>query len=288
MDPRLVKNFVNVDQDKIVGYLHEKNKGREMGVLEFEVDDNWIDHFSPSCGRNVDKHALNMTFDEFAERALYESSAKKHSGLYAGFETITDPQTVTDILGFDIHNVTSGTYRSNNLFGSNFPKDIMSASLHCAPIDSVAVQLFGTKTWLFVSPKDVNKIGNLPFPTILTFPLTDDELLSQVDNIYVAVQKPGDLLYFGPNWCHAVHTSGGPNFMFNIRYFNKEKLLKCPKKQVFKALTRKLSRGSASKPSETSGLYPILYNDLMNWMDNCGPSKAMDRLMSKVYAMIKD
>jgi len=282
--PRLVKEFAVVDHDKTVEFLYKRNKGRHMRMLDFGAD--VLDHFSPSCSRGFSV-PRETAFDEYAENHLFSNKSSNHSGLYAGFESITDSDDVQKLLGRDLRNLGNGDYKQNNLFTSNFDKDLMSATLHCAPLDSVSIQLFGTKTWFFVGPQDLNNFQNVPFPTAFNVPMTDDELLSKIRNVHVAVQRPGDLVYFGPNWCHAVFTSKGPNLMFNLRYLTKEKLLRTlPFKQIFKSFFRKLTRSFAMVPQDNLVKFPYIYHDISNWMTDCGPSDALNRLIAKGKSLL--
>lgn len=183
--PMLVKNVLDTDQDKIVEEMTRRNKGRDMRMLTFE---DWTTpHFSPSCGAL--ESSITKSFDEYSTSHLFTNVADNHSYYYAGFEAITDAQTVNDMTGLDVE--TLGDYKQNNLFTSNFPHEILTASLHCAPIDSFTMQLIGTKTWFFVSPEDLTGVDSVPMPTSFPLPITDDDFISKVKNVYVLKQEPG-------------------------------------------------------------------------------------------------
>jgi hypothetical protein len=209
--PVHIKNAINVDQGSLMEILSKGNAGKKMRMISFE---NWTEpHFSPSCAQmNIPQM---IEFDSYAKAHLFTNVSDQHTHLYAGFESITDPALLTDILGFDVTSLYE--YRQNNLFTSNFAKELLSAPMHCAPIDSLTFQLVGTKTWYFVSPDDLASLPSVPMPTCFNMPMTDDELLSRIKNIHIIKQGPGDAVYFGPHWCHAVSTEAGPNVMFNMR-----------------------------------------------------------------------
>lgn len=273
--PVLVKNFTSIDEEKIIQKIIEANAGKELRMLSFE---NWKEpHFSPSCA--IPLPIKSVKFDEFG-RNHFGKNAQNHSYWYAGFEAITDAKAVEELTGYSWRE--SVDYRQNNMFVSNFPHEILTAPLHGAPIDSVSVQLFGTKTWYFISPEDITAIPTVPMPTIFTLPMTDDELLSKLKHVYVVKQEPGDLLYFGPHWSHAVSTSAGPNLMFNIRVNGMEKLKQGPKSLLMKLLFRKFTRVFAGLPQDNMVNYPILYEDLNAYYPECEKSQMFAKLLEQV------
>jgi len=277
--PRHVKNMLNVDHDKIIDLLSEKNAGKKMRMLSFE---NWhTPHISTAC--NDFKIPKEVAFDEFAKNHLYKDVSDNHSDLYAGFEAITDANTLDDLLGIDI--LSLGDYRQNNLFASNFKQEIMSAGMHCAPIDSLTFQLIGTKTWYFVSPENLAEIQNIPMPTAFPLPLTDDELLQKIKSIYVVKQGPGDVVYFGPHWCHAVSTSKGPNVMFNLRYNNPDLIKAGPLSLSLKVFIRLMTRTLGGLPQENTKEFPLIFSDLNSWFTDCGISTALVQIFEKIQSM---
>ncbi|CAM9134093.1 unnamed protein product, partial [Ectocarpus fasciculatus] len=277
--PVHVKNIMQVDQDKVIGIMAKRNKGRNMRMISFE---NWTTpHISPSCA--MLKASVLASFDEYAESHLFSEVANNHSYLYAGFESITDPETIEEFTGLDIK--TLGDYRQNNLFTSNFPKEILTAAMHCAPIDSLTLQLLGTKTWYFVSPEDLAKVQNIPMPTAFNLPMTDDELLAAFSNIHIVKQGPGDAMYFGPHWCHAVSTSPGPNLMMNMRYNNIPLVKKGPLSLTAKLMIRYMTRTMGGLPQDNTIHFPVIYDDLNQYYDKCGESEGMKQLFQSVIEM---
>ena len=277
--PTLVKGLLKTDQDKIVGEMTKRNKGKDMRMLTFE---DWKSpHFSPSCGSL--ESSITKSFDEYSTNHLFTDVADNHSYYYAGFEAITDAATVNDMTGLRVE--TLGDYKQNNLFTSNFPHEILTATTHCAPIDSFTMQLIGTKTWFFVSPEDLAKVNAVPMPTSFPLPITDDDFISKVSNIYVLRQEPGDVMYFGPHWCHAVSTAEGPNLMMNMRYFSMSKLADGPVKLFVKMLIRKFlsPRGTGLNPQDNKLLYPGIYDALTLWYnETCGKSEWFSALHARV------
>jgi hypothetical protein len=279
--PTLVKGVLDTDQDKIVEEMTKRNKGRTMRMLSFEGHNH--PHFSTSCA-GMD-HSVTKLFDDYASNHLVSSAANNHSYLYAGFEAITDAQTINDITGLNVE--TMGDYKQNNLFTSNFPHEVFTAATHCAPIDSFTMQLIGTKTWYFVSPEDLADIQSVPMPTSFPLPLTDDELLSKVKQIYIVRQEPGDVMYFGPHWCHAVSTAPGPNLMMNMRYKDFPKILRGPIKLSLKIIARFFlsNRGDGKNPQDNKLLYPGIYEALNDWYSDCGESEWFSALQKRTTGL---
>ena len=282
----IVKNFLKInetsDRDIMMEKLRKANAGKELRLLNFE---HWkIPHFSPSCSQG-DVSTSNMPFDEYAEKYMIGENANNHTYLYAGFESITSPDDVEDVTGYDWRKELA-EYRHNNLFISNFPKDIVTAPLHGAPSDSFSIQLLGTKVWYFVPPEEVASIPTIPMPTAFNLPMTDDELLSKLKNVIIVKQEPGDLVYFGPHWSHVVETYAGPNLMFNLRVKALKKMKEGPFNMFLKALIRFKTRPLAAIPQDNRHIYPLLYSDINSYYPDCGPSEAFERI-HKAHASLK-
>ena len=276
--PTLLKGAFVKDQDEVVAFLSEKNKGKQMRMLNFE---KYTDpHFSISCVKGLDE--VMTDFDQYARDNLFTNYSREGSPYYAGFEAITDTEDVEKVLGIKSDQMGGRNYKMNNLFTSNFQNDTASAGLHCAPIDSLSIQLVGTKTWYFVGPDDLKDIPSTPLPTFMPFPHTDDELLKKVKHVHVVKQEPGDAVYFGPNWCHSVWTDAGPNVMFNLRYQSPKLLKGGPKYPFFKALFRGIKHGFkfGKNPQDNRVIFGDIYEYLNHYFTECGPSKSAEKLFA--------
>lgn len=282
--PTLVKNVVNTDQDHLMGILTQANAGKQLRMLSFK---NYsTPHFSPSCGIVEFTTKQMVDFDRFATEHLFSNVSDHHSDLYAGFEPMTDPAVIEEMTGLDLREL--GDYRQNNLFTSNFKEETMSATLHCEPIDSLTFQFVGTKTWYLVSPEQLAELNAVPLPTSFNLPLTDDQLISKLKEVRIVKQEPGDVFYFGPHWCHAVSNAQGPNLMMSIRYNAVEKIKRGPKTLLWKILLRTLLRPGAysgALPQENVNIYPVIYDELTKFFNNCGRSEALDKMMEIVQSM---
>lgn len=274
--PIHVKKVVDIDEDAAMNALIEANTGRSLRLFSYA---NWTEpHFSPSCSKT--RQSRTAPFDDYARSHLLANNSENHSYDYAGFEAITDADTLLKMTNIDWSKI--GSYKQNNLFTSNFPHEILTAPFHCAPIDSISMQLLGSKTWLFVSPEDLNRFPNVPLPTSFNLPMTDEELLSKIKNIYVVKAEPGDLIYFGPNWCHAVYTSEGRNLMFTLRYNAQKKLRDLPTLLLYKIVYRFKTRQFAGLPQDNAKMFPILYDDLNGYFSNCGVSDTLQKIYDNV------
>lgn len=275
--PIFVKGVLNVSQDTILEVMNRGNRGKTMRMLSYA--NRSTPHFSPSCATL--RSRIVQEYSHFAESHLFSNVSDNHSPLYAGFEGITDPEILEEITGLDINQL--GDYRLNNLFLANFPEETMTATLHFEPIESVAIQLVGTKTWYLVSPDQLSELKAIPMPTSFNLPLTDDELLSKLKVIHYVKAEPGDILYFGPHWGHAVSTSEGPNVMFTVRYNAVNKIKKGPVNISLKIFLRFLTRNIGGLPQDNTDIYPLLYDDLNGYFGDCGPSGTW----LKIYNAVK-
>ena len=152
---------------------------------------------------------VNTTLGE----ALSAVSRNDGTSLFASFVTFLDKR------GIDIalNNATIDIVTDTN-FISNFAHDVISSRLHAAvPIESFAMQLQGKKLWLFMPPSDTQNFSPIGHgPSFLTTG-NEEKYFASKRFIQAAVQDAGDLLYFPPQWAHAVVTQAGPNFMLNMR-----------------------------------------------------------------------
>lgn len=103
--------------------------------------------------------------------------------------------------------------------------------------------------------------------------------------ILLFTQIQGDVMYFGPHWCHAVSTAKGPNLMMNMRYKSLPKIIGGPIKLTIKILIRRFlsDRGAGRNPQENKDLYPGIYDALNKWYEtDCGESKWFASLVKRV------
>eukprot|EP00415_Alexandrium_ostenfeldii_P004887 UN4887 len=99
-------------------------------------------------------------------------------------------------------------------FLSNLGRDTITSSLHanCFTL-SMAVQFAGSKSWLFMDPRDfMGTFGAQPSLFMLPQRAT-----SRPFRLYRYKSRPGDVLLFPANWGHTVKTHAGPQLMMNYR-----------------------------------------------------------------------
>lgn len=140
-----------------------------------------------------------------------------NSGLYSSFSQITPDsiKAMFDATGIKIPGMEKSVVE--HAFISNLGKSKLTAALHAAfMVSSSSVQLTGTKTWLFVLPKDfkgMHGFGALPAAsTTITTKAPEGNM-----DFYVYNSEPGDVLFFPANTAHVVITHPGPNIMLNFR-----------------------------------------------------------------------
>jgi len=145
------------------------------------------------------------------------------------------PSSMNDILG-DVKKAVVGNFLSYagdyskfwetvpyfsraDLFIGNFPYTMNSALLHANNMEmSVAWQLVGKKSWLFIDWEEVHEHWNtFALHSYIGTSLICDDFLQRVKKLYVHVQQPGELIVFPKKMFHQVHTFKGPNAMINLR-----------------------------------------------------------------------
>lgn len=277
--PVVVENYVDaLDFHSVIKpALLEANRGKQIRVLDFGLKTALNESHMSNCaaGGPFQEDPVYINFEEFI------SNMEDMDDLYAGFETITPVETVNELLGgFDFTKLVPG-YKQNNLFFANFRRTLLSAGFHCAPIDSIAIQLVGKKTWFLASPEQLARLISIPLPTFFGVGLNDDDLIDQIKEFKIVQAGPGDALYFGPNWCHAVITHQGPNIMFNLRYDAWKKFKKGPLSLLLKVIFRTFTRTFGANPQENTETQGPIYKTLTQMFDDCGPSNRLEELVAR-------
>lgn len=162
---------------------------------------------------------LNKTYggDYFSSfTKLKESEMKNYEGLKLTDSVATSviPENIYDKL---FPTFAEKKYELIHAFASNFDHPRISTSIHCnALATSAAIQMIGSKTWLFYPPQVyLGKDGLESKPAKLShFPTHSPRVPYDV---YVYTSRPGDVLFFTNNWAHSVYSHEGPNFMINYR-----------------------------------------------------------------------
>jgi len=276
--PVVVENYVDApDFPSLAARLLKENRGKKIRVLNFGMKTALNESHMSNCasGGPFAEEPVMMNFEDFIQ------NMEDMDDLYAGFETITDIEVVNDLLGGTDFRELVPNYKQNNLFFANFRRTLLSAGFHCAPIDSLAIQITGKKTWFLASPEQLAALTNIPLPTFFPIGLNDDDLLDQVKEFRIVTAGPGDALYFGPNWCHAVITHQGPNIMFNMRYDAKHKVKGGPLSLLAKIIFRSLTRTFGKNPQDNSETQGPIYQRITKMFENCGRSNRLEELVSR-------
>jgi len=101
---------------------------------------------------------------------------------------------------------------------SHFNKSLVTTATHADQrTSSMAIQCYGSRSFLFHKLSDLKKHGFMPIPIIHggTIRGTPDTI-NKIPTIR-AIINPGDVVYFPPMYYHAVAASKGRNVLFSIR-----------------------------------------------------------------------
>lgn len=101
-------------------------------------------------------------------------------------------------------------------FISNFDKPLLTSPIHAAPtVLSMAVQLIGSKSWVFVPNKEYE--GEFGFSAVPVASVMRPQRVPKRFNSYLYTSQPGDVLFFPEAWGHIVYTHPGPCVLMNFR-----------------------------------------------------------------------
>jgi hypothetical protein len=181
-----------------------------------------------------------------------ESLSASNRSLFASFLPFLDSESSKQMLNMTDDELKLMIIDTN--FVSNFAKDTVSTGIHsAAPPDSFGVQLAGRKLWIFVPPDIMESFDAVNMgPTVLMHG-SEKELLQKMNHYKVAVQEEGDLLFFPPQWGHAVITKAGVNVMCNVRLAAIGKSLLTNARKVVEAAIAKIYLDGAA-PFSHAGL----------------------------------
>lgn len=273
--PTLVRGFTKAyEPQPLLERLLEENRGKDMKVFNYsEAVRRGYNHIS-ACGGFPTKE-LFMKFEDMAE------NMDTVKDLFVVSEAIMNISFVSDLMGgVDLTSIHP-EYNRNNFFFGNINKTVVTVGIHCAPTDSLSVQLTGRKVWFFISPEQFAKMRNMPIPVYMPMGYNDDQIIDFLKHFIVVKAGPGDILSFGPNWCHTVITYEGPNVMFNMRYMAKKKLKSGPLSLLLKLLFRKATRTFGDTQNNNHHSQGPIYNRLSNTFDNCGRSNRLEELVAR-------
>lgn len=177
-----------------------------------------IKYIEESSG-NAYRHSVER--GEYVDRKLSEVLSRKDPNEFASFLKIFSEIDFKDLLNAQ----PEDKFLFDSSFISFFKKPVVSTSIHAAPAaQTMSLQCYGTKSWLFWKSSDLEKYGARP----ITSPqgnimAGDPESLVKIPT-KVATVYPGDMMYFPPLYYHAVATNPGKNVMFAIRKLDRESL----------------------------------------------------------------
>ena len=243
-EPILFKNFLPKAQEKWsdIAKKHENASLMFSEVTELSFGNMWMPGIKPHG--KVETNLRNITLN--AENSSKES-------LFASFLPFLDKSSSMSIL-----NMTENEYGSiiiDTNFVSNFKQTILATSIHSAvPPNSFGIQLVGKKLWLFLPPAEMERYDAINLGPTLLFDGSEASMIQSFGKYIVAVQEEGDLLFFPPQWGHAVVTRKGVNVMCNIRQTAFLKSFFTNPRKLPEALFAKLFLDGVNKPFNHASL----------------------------------
>ena len=209
-EPVLFKKFVGNPEKKWDAVMKEHHNA---SLLFSEVElKSFGNVFLPGI-RSYGK--IETTLGE----AFSSATQTANHSYFASFAPFLDKDTSKHILSMNDHEYKSILIDTN--FVSNFEKTVLATAIHSAvPPNSYAVQLVGRKLWIFLPPDEMEAFDAINVGPTILFSGSEAEMASKKGRYIVAVQEEGDLLYFPPQWGHAVVTKSGINVMCNVREFS--------------------------------------------------------------------
>ena len=163
-----------------------------------------------------------ITKGEHVTRTLAEVLKRKDPNEFASFLRIFGPDDYRKLLNAK----PSDNFKFDSSFISHFDRKVVSTGIHAAPVaQTLSLQCFGSKSWLFWKSKDLDKYGIYTVASPQGQVMTGDHESIVKIPTKIAKAYPNDLMYFPPLYYHAVATNPGKNVMFAIRKIDGPALL---------------------------------------------------------------
>ncbi len=160
---------------------------------------------------------LNSTVGKEVMIDAHQMLTDDGKGFHVSFANLTNRDSIQKM--WNLLNLPFSLDQTNfeHAFISNLVSDQMTAAFHANPItDSMAVQLVGKKTWLFLPSDTYLRHMKSTFAGSALLPKRAPPPGSHPE-VYVITTQPGDVLFFPESWGHAVYTYEGPNLLMNYR-----------------------------------------------------------------------
>jgi len=140
-------------------------------------------------------------------------------------------------------------------FISHFNRSMVTTASHGDQrSQSLAIQCYGTRSFLFHSLADLQKYGFMPVPILNGAVLRGTpDTINKIPTIRALI-NPGDVLYFPPMYYHAVAATKGRNVLFSVRKADAQSImlsLKTAPSFLLIAALRIIYRNIFHKPSKS-------------------------------------
>mmetsp|Transcript_4788 Transcript_4788/g.7286 ORF Transcript_4788/g.7286 Transcript_4788/m.7286 type:complete len:347 (-) Transcript_4788:168-1208(-) len=148
-------------------------------------------------------------------------------GWYASFAKMSpkDAETMFNLLKLPFSVSES---EKEHGFISNFNKPMLTSPIHATPmVLSMAVQLIGSKSWVFVKPDDYR--GDDMWSAMPVASTMRPQRVPKGEfEVWFYTSQPGDVLFFPESWGHIVYTHPGPCVLMNYRNLIPNNFLRQP------------------------------------------------------------
>jgi len=283
--PILQKNYSNpASPEKVWELMLNSNLIKDVDLAKMAK--GHIDHLSLNCKRDWNHTSCSL----LEAMDLMENT---DDNLYIGFQQPFTDEDMAKILGYKelsdfIH---LPRYWGHSFFLHRLYHKALTAGVHCAPIDSVAFQVQGKKTWLLWEPYHfARNVPFLAFEGFFTKEQTDDDLMDKLGSAYVVETEPGDVLHFGSGWCHSVLSEEGDSVLFTLRYMPLWKnFFRLPYAFSLTKAARTMIRGKDPRARECTALYgPMCDYFTEGGAMECGRSNRFTQLVEHLKDRMAD
>merc|ERR1712151_241707 len=201
-EPVIFRNFGNcAERFEKVLYPRKKDLVDNVEIIQHEGSGNV---YFPGLTR--EKKLMPKTLKEILD--------EKSTEYFPAFLQLFDDKDYQVLL-----NAPNNTrFMVESSFISHFNRSMVTTPSHGDQrSQSMAIQCYGTRSFLFHSLADLAKYGFMPIPILNGAILRGTpDTINKIPTVR-AIINPGDVLYFPPMYYHAVAATKGKNVLFSVR-----------------------------------------------------------------------
>lgn len=239
----IFRNFTNC-AEKFEKVLYPRHKDKVDSVELITFYDGPGNVFFPGVNRT--RNVIYKTLKEILNEKSFE--------YFPAFLQLFDNDDYRLLLNAD----NSSNFLWESTFITHFMDNIVTTPSHGDQgLQSLAIQCYGTRSFLFNRLTDLRKNGFMPVPIINGAIMRGTpDTLTKIPTVR-AIIHPNDVLYFPPMYYHAVATLKGKNMMFSVRKRDRNTIklaLKASPAFLLLAILRLTYKNTFYKP-EKKGFY---------------------------------